>query len=47
MTTAPSKGRSKSGRTLATGFVKEEADEDLTLELRTLNLSIEDLHNLQ
>ncbi|XP_016935340.4 modifier of mdg4 isoform X7 [Drosophila suzukii] len=44
MTTAPSKGRSKSGRT---GFVKEEADEDLTLELRTLNLSIEDLHNLQ
>ncbi|XP_037728912.1 modifier of mdg4-like isoform X6 [Drosophila subpulchrella] len=47
MTTAPSKVRSKSGRTLATGFVKEEADEDLTLELRTLNLSIEDLHNLQ
>ncbi|XP_034485521.1 modifier of mdg4-like isoform X4 [Drosophila innubila] len=28
-------------------FVKTETDEDLTLELRSLNLSIEDLHQLQ
>ncbi|XP_041565176.1 modifier of mdg4-like isoform X7 [Drosophila elegans] len=43
VTSSPVKGRNKS----ATGFIKAEADEDLTLELRTLNLSIEDLHNLQ
>ncbi|XP_030562964.1 modifier of mdg4-like isoform X4 [Drosophila novamexicana] len=29
------------------GFVKTEAEEDLTLELRSLNLSIEDLQQLQ
>ncbi|XP_023175644.2 modifier of mdg4-like isoform X7 [Drosophila hydei] len=32
---------------LASGFVKTEAEEDLTLELRSLNLSIEDLQQLQ
>ncbi|XP_032576700.1 modifier of mdg4 isoform X6 [Drosophila sechellia] len=41
------KARNKSEKSVATGFIKEEADEDLTLELRTLNLSIEDLNNLQ
>ncbi|XP_017958204.1 modifier of mdg4-like isoform X10 [Drosophila navojoa] len=32
---------------LASGFVKTEAEEDLTLELRSLNLSIEDLQQLE
>ncbi|XP_043652684.1 modifier of mdg4-like isoform X4 [Drosophila teissieri] len=41
------KPRNKSGKAVSTGFIKEEGDEDLTLELRTLNLSIEDLNNLQ
>ncbi|KRK03031.1 modifier of mdg4 isoform X5 [Drosophila yakuba] len=40
------KQRNKSGKAVSTGFIKEEGDEDLTLELRTLNLSIEDLNNL-
>ncbi|XP_017056928.1 modifier of mdg4-like isoform X4 [Drosophila ficusphila] len=46
VTSAIGKGRNKSGKTLSSGFIKAE-DEDLTLELRTLNLSIEDLQNLQ
>ncbi|XP_070073793.1 modifier of mdg4-like isoform X6 [Drosophila takahashii] len=44
VTTVVGKSRNKPGKT---AFAKDEPDEDLTLELRTLNLSIEDLHNLQ
>ncbi|KQS38601.1 modifier of mdg4 isoform X4 [Drosophila erecta] len=47
VTNVMGKARNKSGKSVATGFIKEEGDEDLTLELRTLNLSIEDLNNLQ
>ncbi|XP_017081867.1 modifier of mdg4-like isoform X4 [Drosophila eugracilis] len=45
-TSLTGKSRIKPVKSLARGFIKEEAD-DLTLELRTLNLDIEDLHNLQ
>jgi len=47
VTNVVGKARSKSEKSVSTGFIKEEGDEDLTLELRTLNLSIEDLNNLQ
>ncbi|XP_064550529.1 modifier of mdg4 isoform X4 [Drosophila montana] len=41
-----SAGKSSSSSALS-GYVKTEAEEDLTLELRSLNLSIEDLQQLQ
>ncbi|KAH8278933.1 hypothetical protein KR018_011331, partial [Drosophila ironensis] len=49
MSTVSSLGkmRTKSGKTISSGYVKAEPEEDLTLELRTLNLSIEDLQHLQ
>ncbi|XP_044313227.1 modifier of mdg4-like isoform X6 [Drosophila rhopaloa] len=47
VTSSMGKARNKAEKALGAGFIKAEADEDLTLELRTLNLSIEDLHNLQ
>ncbi|KAH8369079.1 hypothetical protein KR009_000167, partial [Drosophila setifemur] len=37
----------KSVKPLTEGYVKTEPEEDLTLELRSLNLSIEDLQDLQ
>ncbi|KAH8250142.1 hypothetical protein KR026_006001, partial [Drosophila bipectinata] len=44
--TTQEKARTKSGNPMPTS-VKSKPDEDLTLELRTLNLSMEDLQHLQ